>query len=151
MTDEQNLQLWCPQCGPNVGSDGDGCCASCGCDLIRSEVIEKIQKSARMEFALVPVDIDDGEMETPIGVVPITLADIEDGFTLVGMPKGLDPEAHRSIRDALAKAAKDQGGKTLFMVCDGQIGEEYRVLRVIPKAAYDEDFDEPRPSSGAGS
>ncbi len=25
---------WCPQCGPDVWTDEDGCCTHCGCDAI---------------------------------------------------------------------------------------------------------------------
>lgn len=151
MSDQQNLQLWCPQCGPNVGSDGDGCCHDCGCDLIRGEVIAQIQKSARMEFVLVPVNADTGEIEGAKAIATITLADIDDGITLVGHPADLPESDVEHLMTMLKRAREKQGGKRMFLLFRGQIGGEYQVLRAIPKAAYDEDFGERRPVASAGS
>jgi len=32
MTDDNWTGSWCPQCGPDVKVDEDGCCIHCGCD-----------------------------------------------------------------------------------------------------------------------
>ena len=39
----QDKRIWCPQCGGGVAGDEDGCCATCGADLIRPEVLRAIR------------------------------------------------------------------------------------------------------------
>lgn len=147
-----DIQLWCPQCGPIAvvgGVDEDECCVTCGADRITDAVVARIQREAMQEFALVPVDTDDGEMETPAGFVTLQLADIDDGFTFVGVHRDLQPGEFETMLQVLEKANRDRVPPRQFCVLNGQIGEKYQVLRAITKAKYDDDFGEENPKARA--
>lgn len=144
------LQAWCPQCGPIDKVDEDDCCHGCGADRVQDSVVEQIQHSATRDFALVPVAHDDGEMDTAVGVLSLRLADIEDGFTFVGVRGDLQPGERDALVQALDMASRERNGQTRFVVLNGQIDEKYQILRVVTKAAYDEDFDEQIPTTREG-
>jgi hypothetical protein len=38
VSDEPNYRSWCPQCGPKVFVDEDGCCLMCGADAVGAGV-----------------------------------------------------------------------------------------------------------------
>ena len=42
-------QFWCPECGPAVASDEDGCCTMCGGTLITENVLRAIARVAAAE------------------------------------------------------------------------------------------------------
>lgn len=42
-------KTWCPQCGPHVRVDGDGCCESCGADAAGAGADRAIVAIAELE------------------------------------------------------------------------------------------------------
>lgn len=98
-----------------------------------------------VDYVLVPLDVDRGETETPVGVVPLTMADLDRGVTVIGAPRDLDDAQMRALVQALSDARKERGHPRKFLLVDGEIGARWRFWRLIRRDRYDPDFNEEIP------
>jgi hypothetical protein len=88
---------------------------------------------------LVGVDIDEGEIKLGERIVDVTMADLDDGLVLMGVPDDLSKEQKVKLRDVVAKASRR------VLIVEGNVGERWKTFRLVPKETYDEDFDEASP------
>ena len=51
MTDEWTGS-WCPQCGPDVSVDEDGCCQGCGCDAVGEGAEEALKQREQLKVCV---------------------------------------------------------------------------------------------------
>jgi len=72
MTDDNWTGSWCPQCGPDVKVDEDGCCVHCGCDctgegaelaLRHARHIHLLHEAIRGLLGMVPEAVDTTDCE----------------------------------------------------------------------------------------
>ncbi len=97
------------------------------------------------EFAIVPIDSDQGEMEALDATVSVRVTDLSDGIVAVLLPSSLLDEQVREVRKALDDARAATRGSPLFLVFVGPL-DHIEWLRLVPRDRYDEDFAEERPS-----
>jgi hypothetical protein len=96
-----------------------------------------------VEYVVVPIPPDDGEMPTPVGVISMTLTDLEGGITLLGLPADAPLEAAVNMVKTLEEAARAGGKPRRFVVIFG--APTCVAWRLIRKDVYDADFGEAGP------
>lgn len=100
---------------------------------------------AEAQYVLVPVGVDAGDVATKIGPIAVTMADLDNGLTVVGVPSSTSLAERKSLLDALTGAAGETGVRRKFLVCDGEVGVRWKFWRMIRRDRYDEDFGEAKP------
>jgi hypothetical protein len=100
-----------------------------------------------VEYVLVPVDPDTGEVVLTDGyAVPVMMADVDQGLTVVGVPSDLEAGRKNALVKTLGERTRAAGADgRQFLVLDGELGVRWKFWRMIRRDRYDEDFDEARP------
>jgi len=101
---------------------------------------------AEVEYVLIPIDVDEGETETPAGLVSLTVADLDEGLTVVGVPRDLTLDQRKRLMEAIADDNKESGRPRKFVVVYGEIGSRWRFWRLVRRDRYDSEFHEERPN-----
>lgn len=98
----------------------------------------------RVDYVLVALDAEGGEVETPLGPVAVTMADLDRGITVVGVPGETSGPDRQKLVEALGDASRERGTPRQFIVVDGALGERWKFWRLVRKDRYDAEFDEER-------
>lgn len=99
------------------------------------------------EYVLVPLDADRGEIDIrrPDGsplTVEVSVADLDDGLTVVGAPADADSNTMHSIVAEIQRSAKERGQGRHYVVVRGQLNERWRFLRMVRRDKWDDVFGE---------
>lgn len=93
---------------------------------------------AGRDYVLVGIDIDAGEITLGERIADVTIADLDDNLVIMGVPQDLTKEQKRALRDHLAKSSRR------VLVVEGDVGERWKVFRLVPREKFDVDFEEAR-------
>ena len=100
----------------------------------------------RVEYVVVQLDADEGEIDTPSGPIPVKVMDLCDEVTVIGVPEELPLERGNEILKAIeAKAISTPARR--FMVVHG-LNERVRIVRFVRRDLWDEDLRERKLTPG---
>jgi len=88
------------------------------------------------DYVLVGLEVDQGEIQLGERIADVKIADLDDELVLMGIPDDLSKEQKAGLRKVIAKSSRR------VLVVEGDIGERWKLFRLVPKQTYDEDFDE---------
>lgn len=91
------------------------------------------------DYVLVGLETDEGEIQLGERLADVKIADLDDKLVLMGVPADLTKDQKGQLRKVIAKSSRR------VLVVEGDIGERWKVFRLVPKSTYDEDFDEATP------
>lgn len=83
---------WCPQCGPDVCCDEDGCCINCGADAT-GDGVEKAHrvKKALQQIVGAATSEELNAMETAVRLAPAPEKDRADALNAIHALQALFP------------------------------------------------------------